>query len=421
MGKQSKRPHGDGGIDERGQGVYRLRYRVNGKRFSKTFHGTLGEARKEVRRLLRSGETGEHVEPAKVTVGAWIDQWIQAGAPGRRQQKVSQRTLERYGQLLKTHVVPALGSHRLQQLQPLEIDAFYRGMSDASKIAPRTQRHVHVVFSACLGTATRKGLLVTNPMSRVEQIPSTVSILDATDPLSADADEPSDQIGEGLTQDELRRLVDGFKSSTIFPIVALAAATGARRNEILALRWTDLNAERKTLRIERAWEPTKKFGLRLKVPKTARGRRTIDLDDATVSLLLRLREAHQRVAAGIPDGTEVDMSLVRLPSSALIFPNPPEPGKDFSFTSPRIPRSVSQAFARRAESIGFGRIRLHDIRGCHSTALLDAGIPVHTVAQRIGDDPSTLLRSYTKRRRSKDADKNLSDAITGLAKSFLGP
>ena len=126
-----------------------------------------------------------------------------------------------------------------------------------------------------------------------------------------------------------------------------------------------------------------------------------------------------RSCPNIPDGADVDLSLIRLPAATLIFPNPPEPGADPSFTAPRIPRSVSQAFARRADRIGFGHIRFHDLRGIHSTALLDAGIPVHTVAQRIGDDPATLLRNYTKRKRSKTADEKLSDAIGALAAVFL--
>jgi integrase len=413
----TKRSHGDGGIDQRSENVFRLRYRHNGKRFSKAFRGSIVEARKELRRLIRSGDTGEHVDPIKMTVGQWIDQWINAGAPGRRREKVSERTLERYRDLLNVHAKPVLGGRHLQQLQPQEIDKLYSDMAEAATIAPRTQHHVHVVLGSCLGTAARKGLLVANPMLRVEQVPS-VKPSPVSDP---DADTERDDIGEGLTDAELTALITGFKSSTIFPIVALAAATGARRNEILALRWTDLDTGKKTLRIERAWEPTKKFGLRLKPPKTARGLRTIDLDDATVSLLAGLRETHQRLSAGIPDRADVDLSLIRLPAATLIFPNPPEPGADFSFTAPRIPRSVSQAFARRADAIGFGRIRFHDLRGVHSTALLDAGIPVHTVAQRIGDDPATLLRSYTKRKRSKVADKNLSDAISALAAGFLQP
>jgi integrase len=421
VGKNSskRRSHGDGGIDTRAEDVHRLRYRVDGKRFTKTFHGSLGDARKELRRLVRSGDTGEHVVPDKITVGAWIDQWIKAGAPGRRREKVSQRTLERYEQLLNTHVKPAVGDRRLQQLQPQEIDKLYSDMAEAATIAPRTQHHVHVVFGACLGTAARKGLLVANPMLRVEQIPS---LKPSPTEVASDANAEGDQdyIGEGLTETELATLISGFKSSGIFSIVALAAATGARRNEILAFRWTDLDTEKKTLRIERAWEPTKKFGLRLKPPKTARGLRTIDLDDGTIAMLIKERETHQRLAAGIPAGADVDLSLIRLPVGGLMFPNPPESGRDYSFATPRIPRSVSQAFARRAGAIGFARIRFHDLRGIHSTALLDAGIPVHTVAQRIGDDPATLLRSYTKRKRSKSADQNLSEAISGLAAGFLG-
>jgi integrase len=429
----TKRSHGDGGIDPRGENVHRLRYRVGGKRFTKTFHGTLTEARKELRALIRSGDTGEHVDPNKLTVGDWVDQWIAAGAPGQRREKVSERTLERYTDLLQVHVKPILAPRRLQQLQPQEIDKLYSDMAEAAIIAPRTQHHVHVVLGACLATATRKGLITANPMLRVEQVPSVRAA-----PISGtDEDTDQDDIGEGLTDAELAQLVAGFGSSTIFPIVALAAATGARRNEILALRWTDLDTEKKTLRIERAWEQTKKYGLRLKPPKTARGLRTIDLDDATVSMLISVKETLQRLAKGIPDGASVDLSLIKLPAAALIFPNPPEPGIDFSLTAPRIPRSVTQAFARRAETIkrdkvqstadqaqparpsNFGNVRLHDLRGIHSTALLDAGIPVHTVAQRIGDDPATLLRNYTKRKRTKTADAKLSDALAALAAGFL--
>ena len=55
----------------------------------------------------------------------------------------------------------------------------------------------------------------------------------------------------------------------------------------------------------------------------------------------------------------------------------------------------------------------------HTTALLDAGIPVHTVAQRIGDDPAVVLRNYVKRKRTKAADANLADAIGKFAAGFL--
>jgi len=186
------------------------------------------------------------------------------------------------------------------------------------------------------------------------------------------------------------------------------------------LRWADLDVDKKALRIEWALDQTKKHGIRRKRPKTARGRRTINLSESTVAMLLAERERHLRICAGVPDGSDVVPALVRLAADALMFPAVPSPGSDFSFTSWRNPRNFSKEFARRADVIGFGRIRFHDLRGIHTTALLDAGIPVHTVAQRIGDDPAVLLSNYTKRSRTKDADEALAAAITALASGFLG-
>jgi integrase len=128
----------DGGIDARGENSWRLRYRVNGKRYAKAFHGTKTEAQKALRDLLHSGDTGTHVAPDKITIAQWVDQWIAAGAPGRSQKKAGRRTIERYEQLLRCHVAPALGDRPLQQLQATEIDRLY--VSLAATLNPRTAR-----------------------------------------------------------------------------------------------------------------------------------------------------------------------------------------------------------------------------------------------------------------------------------------
>ena len=146
--RRGNRAFGDGAIDMRGEGRYRLRYRVGGRRFTKTFHGTLTEARKELRRLLRDGDTGDHVDPTKMTVGQWIDRWIAAGAPGRKKKKVGQRTLERYEELLRVHVIPTLGTRPLQKLAATEIDTLYEERE--GEIAPMTLHRVHVtLIPAC--------------------------------------------------------------------------------------------------------------------------------------------------------------------------------------------------------------------------------------------------------------------------------
>ena len=392
-----RRTYRDGGIDQRGEKSWRLRYRVNGRRFTKTLHGTKSEAQKALRDLLHSGDTGEHVAPDKMTLGQWIEQWITIGCPGRRQRNVGGRSVERYSQLLRGHIVPVLGARRLQQLQATEIDALYVGL--AAKLKPRTAHFVHTTLGACLGTAARKRLIAVNPMAHIEKVPS---------PGESDH-------GAVLDIDELGKLLDGFRGFPLFPIVAVAAFTGARRNEILALRWSDLDAPNKTLRIDRALEKTK-GQLAFKAPKNKRSTRTIAIDDDLIALLLVERERYMRLMAGVPDGTAVDLSLVKLPAGALMFPSPA--GIKFDFGRPRDPHTVTRSFIERAHKLGFARLRFHDLRGSHETALLDRGVPVHVVAARCGHDPAVLLRAYAK--RTKKADTSAAAVIGTLSRNILG-
>ncbi len=247
---------------------------ATGKRRQKwhSFKGTKKEAQAERVRLLHETNSGTYIEPSKMTVGQWIDQWIDAGAPGRKKKKVGQRTLERYEELLRVHVKPTLGGRPLQKVAATEIDRLYNALE--TKMAPMTLHHVHVTFNSCLSTAERKGILKVNPMNRAEQVPS-----------AGESDH-----GVALDEPDLAKLVAGFKpSATMYAPVAVDAATGARRNELLAFRWTDHDPEKKTLRVERALEVTKKFGMRFKPPKTERGLRTIALDDGTNAILIRER------------------------------------------------------------------------------------------------------------------------------------
>ena len=185
----------------------------------------------------------------------------------------------------------------------------------------------------------------------------------------------------------------------------------------------------KTLRIERALEQvgmrtierleqTKEYRITLKEPKTARGKRTFTIDDDLLRLLVAEREKHQRFLAGVPDGASVDLSLVKLPEDAMMFPAQPGPGEAFSLTKLRNPRNTTKAIVSRFAKLGFPDLRLHDLRGTHETLLLDSGVPVHVVAARGGHDPATLLRNYAK--RTKKADVSAAGVIGTLAKGILG-
>jgi integrase len=240
----TKRPHGTGGIDKRGKNSFRLRYWKDDKQYSVTFRGTRDEAQKELRSILRSIDTGEHATPTKDTLAEWAKQWIEAGAPGRKRVAPGQRARERYDQLLRTHVLPTLGEYKLQAIHSTNIDKLY--LSLEGKVAPATARAIHNTLGACLGAAVRTRKLTINPMQHVTKVP---------------AKGESDH-GIALDDQELKKLVQGFKGSALFGIVSVAAFTGARRGEILALRWSDFDAQEKTLRIEalgrgnrQAWPP----------------------------------------------------------------------------------------------------------------------------------------------------------------------
>jgi integrase len=265
-------------------------------------------------------------------------------------------------------------------------------------LSAATALHVHRVLGACLAAAVRKKLLGSNPIDDVETVPV-----------------PAEFEHEVLDDDQLRTLVKGFRTSAaLFPLVCVLAFTGCRRNEALALQWTDLDVAKRTLRIERAWEETKAHGLRLKGPKRESHKRTIAIDDELIAVLVTQREKHQRLFAGIPDNAAVDLSLVKLPDDALMFPALPEKGEPFTLTKPRDPRNTSKEFRRKVVKLGFKDLRLHDLRGSHETCLLDAGVSVHVVAARCAHDPAVLLRVYA--RRTRKADVSAADAIATLSK-----
>jgi integrase len=385
-----------GHIRQRSPGSFEVRYTfgtdpATGRRraITTTVKGSRKDAQKELRRLLCTIDVGDHVAPDKVTLAAWAEHWISIGCPGQRRRKVGQLSQERYAQLLRMYVLPALGGLRLQRLTSTDIESLYAGLE--KRLAQRTLHFLHCTFGACLGAAVRSRRLARSPILDMAVTPSP----------------GAGEHGKALEPDQLEVLLRGFRGTVYFPIVAVAAFTGARRNEILALRWSDLDVATKTLRIERAIEMTEAHGLMLKPPKTKRGFREITIDDDLIALLMKERERHLRIAAGVPDGAEVDLSLVKLPPGALMFPNPIRLGK-FSFTGLRNPNNITKEFPG---------LRFHDLRGTHETLLLDKGVGIHVVARRCGHDPAVMLRKYAK--RLKSADEKAAEALGAISKTAL--
>ena len=158
----------------------------------------------------------------------------------------------------------------------------------------------------------------------------------------------------------------------------LSAATGARRSEIIALRWLDVDLVNRTVAIRRGVVEGPD-GLVEKDTKTHAARR-VSLDDQTVSVLT---DHHSRMV------TNATVCRLTLDANAFVFSN------NADGSVPWYPDSVSGSFKRLCQQEGLTNVRLHDLRHFVATQLLGAGVDVRTVAGRLGHrNAATTLNAY---------------------------
>jgi len=344
------------GIDRRGESKWRIRYIKDGKRHTETIAGSQEDA--VSRRNVIRAEIAQNnwTAPTNMTVGEWAATWTEQYL----KRAVSVRSYDRQKTIIDRHIVPALGKISLQKLSVIRINELYRKL-EADRLHASTVRYVHVVLGSCFKSAARIGIIARNPVPNAS-------------PPKASAQSG----GRALTQLELDKLLTAFRNDALFLIVMLAAGTGARINELLALEWRAVDWKSNVLRIDAALKPTS-AGLNRGTPKTERSRRTIRLDDGLISLLKIEREAQEHQQRELRGMGSVATIRSLLPDGALVFPaSPVDPIK------PRRHSPISKALARRAAKLGFGGLRFHDLRHTHATLLLQAGVPVAAVSARLG-------------------------------------
>jgi integrase len=225
-------------------------------------------------------QSGGAIEPNKITVAAFLDRfdhdWLSV--------HVSARSAERYQYALK-HVRRRLGERLLQKLQPADLAALYAGLL-RDGLGPRTVKLTHRVLHRALGQAKLWGIVRDNPAEL------------------AKPPKAPDRETEMLQPDQAAMLLDRLRGKPLYLLASLALATGARRNEMLALRWCDVDLDAARLTIERALEQTAAHGILIKGPKTRHGRRTISLPPHAVAELRQhwVNQQQQRLAVGLGKG-----------------------------------------------------------------------------------------------------------------------
>src|SRR5262249_61739 len=159
------RPRGH--IQSRSPGSYRLRYSlgrnpVTGKRriATTTVCGTRSDAERELTRLLRTADTGEHVDPSRMAVGQWLELWLDT-----IRTEVSPKTHESYAEIVRCYLTPAFGSTRLDKLAPSQIQKAHNSWmrQDGKPLSPRTRRYIHVILKSSLARPVEQQTLARNP------------------------------------------------------------------------------------------------------------------------------------------------------------------------------------------------------------------------------------------------------------------
>jgi len=374
---------GKGNITRRGARSWRVKFdtgrdQATGKRKISliTVRGTKREAQAELTRQLAALDGGAFVEPSKVTVADWLARWLDDKAA----LYVSAKTLERYRELVSGQIVPHLGAVCLQKLRPAEIESWHAkllkcGGRRGGPLSPSTVRQAHRVLQKAIGDA-----------QRVEVVPRNVAGAVRPPPV---VHREAGTLDGGQMVDVLTRLA----GHPLHALAVMALATGARRGELLALRWGDVDLDGARVRIERSLEQTK-GGLAFKSPKTAAGRRTVSVPPAAIDALRAHRKAQLEL--------RVALGLGRLPDDALVFAS--------LDGSPRPPHTVSDAWRRAVSARGLPKVPFHALRHAHASALIAAGLDVVTVSRRLGHaSPAITLTVYSH--LFSDSDSRAADAI----------
>ena len=262
-----------------------------------------------------------------------------------------------YKQHVECHIVPHIGSVKLQKLSGSQINALYAKLAESGAksgkkgISAMTIHHVHACLHKACKDAVRWGHISRNP-------------LDAADPPRAKGDGSKEM--KTWTKEQLKAFLESVKGDRLSPLWHVIAMTGMRRGEAIGLRWTDIDLENSRLSVRRALIPTNREVV-VSEPKTVKGRRVIALDAGTVEVL------KGQAARQLDEQKEWDAAWI---DSAYVFTAENGAALD--------PESVTRYFRQAVGMSMLPPIRLHDLRHTHATLALQAGIHPKVVSERLG-------------------------------------
>jgi integrase len=323
-----------------------------------TVHGNRADAERGLERLVAEVSSVKTIGSSS-TVSELLESWFAIAS-----LSWAPTTIRQTRSVLDRYLHPHLGAHRVGDVTPALIDATYAGLRagggmHGKPLGAGSLARVHVVLRSAFSQAKRWGWVRDNPAQRAHRI--------VVPPREMRPPTPTE------VQQLLRHIAN--VDVTLHVFVLLAAITGARRSQLLALRWDDVNHSTMRVSFRSGWVEGPQ-GPTLAATKSKRSH-SVDLDPHTYQSLIALESNRQ--------------------ARGFVF-------SDDGGVTAWKPNRVTKSFVRYRRILGLRDFRLHDLRHFMATELLDAGIPLPVVSRRLDHQrASTTLNVYAHAVPGRDA------------------
>ena len=336
---------------------YRLFWEIGfdtatGKRKQRTevFNGSRKSAEKRWREVQGEIDEGIVVDPQNMRFSELLERWQRDVLPMR----VRPSTLANYNVLIRVHILPQLGHLKLDKINPVILQRFYRNkleqddnQNTGGKLSHRTVRYIHSIIRMSLDQAVKWNLVIRNVADIVDQPRETKKEMTVWNP---------EQVGIFLSF---------LREHRLYALYFIALATGMRQGEILGLRWSDIDWQTKQFYVATSLSP----GRELSEVKPANSKRNVSVSADVLAVLKqhRVNMLEEKLALGQEYVGNEDQ---------LVFHS--------SIGTPLSARNVLRHFKAMQKKCGVPEIRFHDLRHTSATLMLMKGIHPKVVSERLG-------------------------------------
>ena len=261
----SRNSNGDGSLRKKREGLWEYRVVVgcddNQNPIRKSFYGkTKTEPKAKYREWLK--QAGQPQIEKVTTLGEWAAQWLEIYKKG----KVEDGTYRNYAHYVNTHIVPALGHLKFEDIRPAHIEKFMRGKSSLSASA---QQHIKIALGAIFETAIDNGFCLSNPCRKI-----TVK-------------KDKDNAPKVFSKDDIAALLEIAPTVEYGYLLELLLYTGMRIGEAAGLQWRDIDRKEGIITIRHSVARKDGGGYYLKTTKSGK-ERYIGINAKLAALLDRL-------------------------------------------------------------------------------------------------------------------------------------